>query len=80
MNNQLPPEFFKLVSKVTVVRLVGGADYIMFEIPSLSSPYPELDKQEPGIYPASFKIEVRRGYAPEWLLSVGYTGPYTIVG
>lgn len=77
---KLPPEFFKLVSKVTVVRLIGGADYIMFEIPSLLSPYPELDIAEPGGYPTSFKLEVRRGYATEWLLSSGYTGPYTVVG
>jgi hypothetical protein len=52
----------------------------MFEIPSLLSPYPELDTQEPGDYPTSFKVEVRRGYAEEYLKGIGYTGTYHLVG
>jgi hypothetical protein len=73
---KLPREFFQLVTKVTVVRLLGGTDHIMLEIPSLPSPYPEISES----YTTNFTVEVRRGLAEEWLTAIGYTGDLSVVG
>jgi len=59
------------INKVTVVR-ISGADKIEFEFDG-PSPFPELEKADPGDYPPYLRIECRRGYAEKWLAQIGIT-------
>jgi hypothetical protein len=54
------------VTKIVIVRDVG-TDKISFSFDGAPSPFPEMDLQEPGKYEPHYTIEVRRGYAEEWL-------------
>lgn len=57
--------------RVTVIRLRhGGTDRIHFELIG-PTPFPELDAESPGQYPPRFELVTRRGYAEQWLVSVG---------
>lgn len=51
-----------------------GTDQIHFEVNTFPTPYPELDKSEPGQYPACFVLHCRRGYAEELLKEAGFNG------
>jgi hypothetical protein len=51
-----------------------GTDQISLEVNTCPTPFPELDKQAPGDYPAIFKLECRRGYAEKWLKEAGFEG------
>ena len=77
--NTLPTEFFKLVSNVTIVRFVSGVDHVSFELPTLPSPFPELNRKNPGCFPTTLMVELRRGFAEEWLSTCGYTGPLILI-
>jgi len=54
------------ITKVLVLRRKSGTDKIYFTLEA-PSPFPEMEAQEPGNYPAHLIIDVRRGYAEEWL-------------
>lgn len=54
------------VTKVEVLRNVGGTDIISFYIDA-PTPFPELG------YEAVVEIKTRRGYAEEWLSKIGVT-------
>ena len=55
------------VERILILRR-SGTDIVMFEFAKeVASPFPEMDKSEPGMYPPSFRIETRKGYAEEWL-------------
>ncbi len=59
------------VKKVTILRRGGYTDQVTFEVEG-PTPFPELDKEEPGLYPPDCSIGVRRGYAEEWLRGMGF--------
>lgn len=59
------------VDHVTVVQQSGGTDIILITCVGPTS-FPELDKEQPGAYPPSFRIEARKGYAGEWLTAMGF--------
>ncbi len=59
------------VNRVTVVQHSLGPDMIHIVCDG-PTPFPELDKDQPGAYSPGFKIETRRGYAREWLQTMGF--------
>ena len=58
------------VAKTTIVRRSGYTDQVLFQLEG-PTPFPEMDAQEPGKYPPHCSMEVRRGYAEEWLRGMG---------
>ena len=60
------------VSVISVTVLTGsGTDLISIKFEG-SSPYPEIQAESPDQdYGPSFKVETRKGYALEWLKSIG---------
>lgn len=62
------------IDSIYIIRHEFGTDQIHFEVNTLPTPYPELDRQEPGMHPAVFKLHCRRGYAEEWLKEAGFEG------
>ena len=71
------------VEKVTVVRCSGCTDRVSFTLePAAPSPFPEMEALEPGNYRATLSLEVRRGYAEEWLSAAFGLGPgdYEVIG
>lgn len=59
------------IKSITIVR-VGAIDTVYFS-PELPTPFPEMQ------YPASFKVDVRAGYAEEWLARLRLKVDETIV-
>jgi hypothetical protein len=55
-----------IVTSIQVVR-GSGTDRISFNCSGSPSPFPEMERLEPGNYPPFFRIETRAGYAEEWL-------------
>lgn len=58
-------------NSVVLVKNRHGQDSLFLECKDAPSPFPELEKQEPGSYPLSLKLECRKGYAEEWCLLMG---------
>lgn len=55
------------VKQITIIRR-SSTDLVIFELYSyVPSPFPEMDKSEPGMYAPDFHMETRKGYAEEWL-------------
>jgi hypothetical protein len=59
------------VTKVTIVRRAGYTDQVYFRLEG-PSPFPEMEAEKPGNYPPNCSVEVRRGYAEEWLRGMGF--------
>ena len=65
---------FSYITEVTIIRL-NGTDQISFFIADAPTCFPELDAQNHNDYRgATFKLELRRGYAEQWLKNVGFYG------
>lgn len=54
------------IKRIQILHRVGSTDTVHFEV-AAPSPFPELSKSEPGMYAPVFRLEVRRGYAEQWL-------------
>ena len=55
------------VTKIDVLR-GSGTDRVSFTMQRAPTPFPELDAADPGNkYPPHVSIEVRQGYAEEWI-------------
>lgn len=65
--------FVNLIKRISIIRL-DGTDLINLHLTDMDSPFPELDKAEPGMYPPCLRQECRRGYAETWLSNVGFGG------
>jgi hypothetical protein len=60
-------------TRITVFRRrSGGTDLITFDVVG-STPFPELDADQPGAYQPCLSIETRRGYAEQWLRLNGFS-------
>jgi hypothetical protein len=53
---------------------MNGTDQINLIIPDLDSPYPNLNKLDPGEYQSALYQHCQRGYAETWLSNVGFSG------
>jgi hypothetical protein len=67
--------------RIIIVRAPSsGVDHISIEVEG-PSPYPALDRAEPGRYPPFLKVETPKGYAETWLRLMGLEGvPTEVVG
>ena len=54
------------VTQADLLKGLPGTDIVYLTFEDLSTPFPPLDKQSPGQYPAKFKMEVTKGYGEQW--------------
>ena len=58
------------VTKVILVRRAHDTDQVYFRLEG-PSPFPEMEAEKPGRYPPNCSVQVRQGYAEEWLQGMG---------
>jgi hypothetical protein len=73
-------QLFKSASRVTLLRF-NGADQLNIDVRPAPTVYPNLSKLFPdeGYEGVTFRVDLQRGYAEEWLKEIGYHGMVDLI-